>query len=144
MRVINGQEMLSLLEMAVAERGDSYVYPDLGHCEYVYDPSDYEYQDEEADPIVAAFGDQVQPACAVGLALSYKDQILLDYIVDAGLNGDSIHEVSDVLNSIPALGVQFTVKAQRMAGAMQYAQDRGATWGEGLVLAKEIYAEGDE
>jgi hypothetical protein len=145
MRVINGQEMLDLLEKAVAERGDSYVYPDTNSCMYLYDPEAIPVEDRvdddgKPDQMFEAFGDQVQPACAVGLALSYKDWALLNWISDRGLNTDSFWEVAARANDRPQLGVRFTQLAADVADAMQGAQDSGLPWGEALIKAKDVFA----
>jgi hypothetical protein len=144
MKTINGQAMYELLEKAVAERGDAYVYPDIGNCVYLYRPEDnfnphYNDDDERIENTISqAFGDQTQPACAVGLAISYLDQRLLALIADTG-NTEAFNPLGFTLNDMT--DYHFTELAINVACAMQTTQDAGHPWGEGLVAAKNVLTE---
>jgi len=138
-RVIDGQEMLDLLQQAVAERGDSYVYPVSAErhfegCVYWFDPND-EFSSEEVYLLLdEAYNHQEQAACAVGLALEKLDHRLIEEILLEGMNTST---ADAVLQCLSGEDYVFTEDARRVARVFQFHQDVGIPWGEALVMAKE-------
>jgi hypothetical protein len=138
-RVIGGEEMLTLLQQAVSERGDGWVYPDTNTCKYYYDPNDV--LDVTNVALKAEFGYVAQPSCAVGLALSYITEMdIIKYILDTKNNGaQCVHLLRDINDQRGE--IEFTNAAIAVAESMQISQDEGICWGDSLIKAKEMLAE---
>jgi hypothetical protein len=136
--MITGKQMLQAMEKAVAERGDGWTYPDTGNCVYFYEPEYYDHTpDEEGmiSPMVVEFGNEAQPACLVGLALSYIDRSILVDISESGNNGEGISVLATEQSRVSMDRMAVTISA-----IAQSAQDGGAPWGDALIKAKEFYA----
>ena len=135
MRTIGGEEMLTFLQQAVSERGDAWVYPDTNACKYYYDPDDVNVSGNPA--LKSEFGYVAQPACAVGLALSYIDEMdIINYILDSDANGEQCVHLMRNINDENV--VHFTDAAIAVAESMQISQDEGICWGDSLIKAKEV------
>lgn len=120
---IDTAEALALLERAVAEKGEDYIYPQLAKVagKFIYGPDDY-----HSDNGVCVYQTRYtrQPACIVGHALHYRG--LLQNVVDAGRNeGCGPHILADKLGL-------FTGDAADFLSEVQGAQDGGKTWGAAL------------
>lgn len=123
MERIDVAEALALLERAVAEKGEDYIYPNGGRGDDFH---------SENGACVYQTRYTKQPACIVGHALYYKD--LLQYVVDADYNeGTGPHTLAY------ALGV-FTTAAADFLNEVQSAQDAGKTWGAALRLGRDFLA----
>lgn len=150
--VIDGSKALELIDAAVEERGENWVYPDTGQCRYFYDPRDYPLDDydEDNEPItkeeqamVDFFGtDAVKPACLVGCAVHALDERLDSYLMannDQSVDG-FMSPLDDNGNFQIAVegGVEFvfTHEAHVIFQAGQSAQDSGLIWGEARLRAR--------
>ena len=142
--VVDAPEVLALMEKAVAERGEDWVYPAQGDCRYQYDP--YDYDDEtwagpEEKAMVAYFGDVKAPACLVGKVLFDLNPEFLEQIVRNGDNGESVEALH--LESGWVIGDEtflFTADAIHALQVGQSAQDTGVPWGESVDRAKKRIA----
>lgn len=131
---ITPEEALSLLERAVAEKGDGYVYEKVsvgcdGYCE-----ADCT---EDHGGNCVYFDDQGEPSCILGHAFSYL-----------GMTADDFRRVNREAVLDTATFQFSNVLARNIFSAAQRAQDGfGALdpvddpkpWGEALVAAKEVY-----
>lgn len=137
-------QVLKLIEAAVKERGEGWVYPDTGQCRYLYDPEEYLNDDgyddglttEEA-AMVAYFGeDEVKPACLVGLVLHTLDprfdgpMMVQNENSIEGWMTDETHE-----EEFGSLTYEFPRESIVVLQAAQSAQDSGKPWGEAFQRA---------
>jgi hypothetical protein len=142
--LIDVPKALELIEAAVKERGEDWVYPDTGQCRYIYNPEDYDqhFGDEEYElsqdelAMVAYFGEEQAPACLVGLVMHTLDerfdQVMLiqnDNSVD-GWMGDGPY-----VQTFESVEYEFSHDTIRLLAAAQSAQDSGNPWGEALSRA---------
>jgi hypothetical protein len=139
---IGKEQAIALLERAVQEKGE----------EYVYTPIRVEHMGEKC---LYATADKSAPSCIVGHALAYvgvpvEKLFELDHIGDMGaiyeLNRESLNRdeysgdeyrvnVPTALEEIA--GVHLTDEAEDLFTEAQSAQDGGKTWGESIQRAKD-------
>jgi hypothetical protein len=107
---ISYDEALELLDRAVAERGEDYVYD--GACEYFQCDADN------------------QPGCIVGHVLAYKgmDPELLDKL---GLNSTKLAYVADKSEVL-----KLDIKTKVLLDEVQNRQDTGIPWGKAVSTSR--------
>ncbi|UJQ86913.1 hypothetical protein SEA_TREAT_78 [Streptomyces phage Treat] len=143
---VTGAVALNILRRVVTERGSSYVYVNpegkkAGSGEYT-NPNCY-YVHDVVDPEGDGYGVKQVPGCIVGnfmhkLGVGFKimqheENNTSDSLVDAIMV--SRHEKDE--NGEQKF--EFTDTAKRVLRAAQSKQDGGATWGEALKYAEEMY-----
>src|SRR5215207_3245486 len=106
----NSDQTIELLQRAVAEKGDGYVYPGADG----YDTFSCRY----ADYLTVA------PSCLIGHVLDYLG------LLSEAAEGHSANRMEVVHN-------QFTPGSALVLRAAQILQDKGHAWGEALIAAKE-------
>lgn len=120
--VIDAARAVELLEKAVAERGEQYVYAK------VFDASAPEWSVPHGYVCVYVDPADGQPSCMVGLALSL-----------AGVTTEELLNVNDTsAASLPGerLSVEVSPAAATVFENAQQMQDMGATWGNALAAAR--------
>lgn len=150
-RVIDHNEFARLLQQAVDERGEDFVYPkEFGICMYSYPPRVEQYMGDFADHQFPAhdreFGrneDAPVPACIVGYVASIiggevwettinmRDNFAAPAFIRTWLDGRTDRDGNTV---------KFTEKAINIAAAAQHGQDAGDTWGHAVADALHDYA----
>ncbi|ATW69427.1 hypothetical protein SEA_IMMANUEL3_76 [Streptomyces phage Immanuel3] len=143
---VTGAVALNLLRHAVAAKGKDHVYvnPDgktAGQGEYS-NPSCY-YVHDVVDPEGDGFGMKAVPGCIVGnvmhklgvgfTVMRNEENNTSDSLVDAVMV--SRHERDEDGEQ----KFEFTDTAKRVLRSAQSKQDGGATWGEALEYAEEMY-----
>lgn len=120
--LIGVEEALALLERAVAEKGEDYVYPDHGRA-------DTDYRTSHGSCVYQTRHTK-QPACIVGHVLDYAGR--LGDVVEAGLNQNGVTRLT-----VAGFGLKvFTHRAGQVLGKAQSSQDNGGSWGEALAAAR--------
>lgn len=145
---IDARRALEVIDKAVEERGEDWVYPDTSRCRYFYDPEDYQFMEDEDDDdpgledaraMVAFFGDEVKPACLVGCAVHLIDENLDTLLIHSNASAvDSVLNVDDSDTFTTVIGdteYVFEAGAVTVLMAGQSAQDCGMTWGESRMRA---------
>jgi hypothetical protein len=121
---INKERAIELLEQAVAERGEDFVYYNA-------------YQENYANYGACRYQIDGEPACLVGLALAKAG------VSPEGLN---LLEGSGITNSYTLnrpQNLKITPDALAVFQVAQDTQDNDGPWGEALRLAKEKAASQD-
>lgn len=142
---IDEEAAITLLEMAVEERGSDFIYKDYfgsGACDYATSPIN---------------SSESCPACLIGLGLNKFAGLTVEQLDE--LNGslatvagfdlagaattDPVTyiqaEVFDLGDSpLARFNVQLTEGAVRILQAAQSEQDQGACWGDALTFAREV------
>lgn len=108
MTIYDYDQTIELLQRAVIEKGDGYIYPK---------------RDVEGPTCV--YKEDATPSCIVGHVLSY-----------IGLLDEAIDGMGPV--GLQPWRRQFTDNALWALGRAQSLQDKGETWGEALIAAKEV------
>lgn len=122
-----------LAAAAVGERGEDYVYPDPGACEYVFAPVDGEDLPLTRALALVSVDDPselgvLKPGCIVGHAFASAGVPLERLAKCDGDVNDLTRELIDDVEVDPKAAVFFM--------NLQYSQDRGAPWGEALAAAR--------
>ena len=119
-----------LVGLAIAERGDDYVYPNPGQCRNV-DNISYDVWDDNEEEYVASF-DGATPGCLVGHAL-FLGGIPLSTM---GANGVNDEGSDDLLSHLRNLDL-ITCDSSAMAylANVQSSQDSLAPWGKAAEAA---------
>ena len=120
MDMLTAETALELLERAVQEKGPDYVYP----------KSDTQDEDGDGDYVCLYRNADGSPSCIVGHVFNYlgvlpkvgEGRSARQAVMDLGLVTGKWNPTSEILQT-----------AQR-------DQDAGATWGEALAAAREVYA----
>lgn len=117
-------DAIEMLEQAVQERGEDYVYPD-----------EWKYQGLLCQYVI---GDGT-PGCIVGTAL-INNGVISETQADDLRNSPNNH--SGIVSMLGWLGIKdrFDFRAINVLGEAQSAQDNGKTWGEALERAKDYMA----
>lgn len=118
---------MSLVDEAIAERGEDFVYkkqPGMD-CKYVHEGVVW---DDEAETYVDDESVS-EPGCLVGLALHKAGIPLVKMQAAEG------SDAAGLLNSLEQRGyITFTTEAADFLDAVQENQDSGYAWGEALSL----------
>lgn len=131
-RVIDREEALTLMEKAVIERGENWVYPKAvlsGTCAY-FMPSW-----ASAETVEASGLRQDSPACLVGLALSY---VGLTKEIIGNHNESGVDGVMVAVDDTDDIDWTLSEDAKIVFEAAQHLQDNEATWGDTLNAVREI------
>lgn len=135
---ITKKKAIALMERAVKERGADWTFPINASprgCFYVLDNDVMEecegnaFDDDDPDLHGLHAGD---PACLVGLALSY----LGNKTIMRDLRIANFENVSTVAERLDEDGIVLTDKAKWALGVAQQCQDVGDSWGTALEEAK--------
>lgn len=118
---------LALLQRAVSERGEDYVYV----------PRDHADSNEESVTTCRYFKADGTPSCGVGLALSYMD------LTKAELDEHDINVGIGVTGLTRAELVEGENRAISLLAYFQQMQDEGKPWGKALEFAITSVQEDD-
>lgn len=121
--VLGMDKAKELVSLAIAEKGEEYVYQREGTvCSYVHQVG--EVWDEESDAYEEDYSSAV-PGCLVGHALHLGGvslQVLSSY------NLDGSHDLLNALKRVNEIG-EVSQPAARYLSQVQGSQDNGASWG---------------
>lgn len=129
MKTISGRTALELLERAVQERGEDFVYSKI--------PNPRAGEDDFLNDALCLYFHGGAPSCIVGLALSYEGATQHDFEPYENMGASCIDEID---------GLELTFNARRVFDEAQSKQDAGFTWGDAIDAAREWLAttsEGD-
>lgn len=141
--VLGMDKAKELVSLAIAERGEEYVYQREGTvCSYVHQVD--EVWDEESDTYEEDYSSAI-PGCLVGHALHLGGislQVLSSYNLDG--SDDLLH----ALKRVNEIG-EVSDRAAHYLSQVQGSQDNGASWGlaneaalRGKMLCKKFDANG--
>lgn len=147
---ITKKRAITLMERAVVERGEDWVFPtDVAPMGCFYVLTDETWNDclsnlavDEDENDLPRHLNGIQsgsPACLVGLALSFEDFIEVIPVHDKimrTLSRFNYDSVSHVAKHLEEEGIILTPKAVEVFEAAQQAQDAGDRWGLALEAAK--------
>jgi hypothetical protein len=120
-----------LVNEAVAEKGEDYVYP-FNACVYAVEADTmYGYVDDDGSFQGDAVTTEACPACIVGVAL-HKGGVPLEWLLANAYNGAA----PDILRYGNACGLlTFDKGVAEWLRIVQGEQDSGTTWGRAVEMA---------
>jgi len=138
--VLDMDKAKELVSLAIAEKGEEYVYQREGTvCSYVHQVG--EVWDEESDTYEEDYSSAV-PGCLVGHAL-HLGGISLEVL--SGYNLDGSHDLLSALKRANEIG-EVSDRAAHYLAQVQGSQDNAAPWGlanEAALRGKMLYKKFD-
>lgn len=133
MRALNYDEAVLILDKALKERGEDWVFPQYDECKTCQSNNweDYEPCQWHRDACCRYFAPDGSPACLVGYVISETvDRSHLDMVE---IEAQHALDAFSVLYNWGALAVEE--RTAEMLYRAQELQDKGISWGEAVAAA---------